>query len=334
MEIKIKIRTLTPLWTGDVDRKCSKIKETGIIGSLRWWYEALVRGFGGYACDPTKSNCENLNHCNVCKLFGCTGWSRKLKIKITQDNTQPEPEIGTISLISRKHGKTIPKWYFPYPGREGLAELEIVPLKNCSKEELNGLKITLKIIEKWGAIGSRTHLGYGVFQWVEEENKNRELSFEEIKSGILYFEKIKDNEVSNLPDLKYFFFGKFEVEGSFLDHRSRLEKSLELRYDLRQLFRNNKYLRYNIMGTTKGDKKGSKIFISRVYQIEGSNEMRIWGWIPPEIKNRDGIIGDIYDSIQKFGQNLRWREFDSDRDTCKRTNDISEFVGVNLLEVG
>ena len=50
---EIKIRTLTPLWTGDVDRECKSIKETGIIGSLRWWYEALVRGLGGYACDPT-----------------------------------------------------------------------------------------------------------------------------------------------------------------------------------------------------------------------------------------------------------------------------------------
>ncbi|RLG37609.1 type III-B CRISPR module RAMP protein Cmr1, partial [Methanosarcinales archaeon] len=49
MEVRVK----TPIWTGDVDGKCSKIKETGIICSLRWWYEALVGGFGGYACDPT-----------------------------------------------------------------------------------------------------------------------------------------------------------------------------------------------------------------------------------------------------------------------------------------
>ena len=329
--MEVKIKTLTPIWTGDVNRKCSKIKETGIIGSLRWWYEALVRGFGGRACDLTKSNCEGPNHCNACELFGCTGWSRKLKIRITQDNTQPEPQIGTISLISRKHGKT-PKWYFPYPGREGLAELEIKPVRNCSEEELNGLKIILKIIEKWGAIGSRTHLGYGVFQWIEG-GKNYELSSEEVRSGIAYFEKIKDNEVSNLPDLKYFFFGKFKVKGNFPNYRSRLEKSLELRYDLRQLFRNNRYLRYNIMGTTRGDRKSSKIFISRVYQMEEDNEMRIWGWIPPEIKNRDNIIGDIYDSIQKFSQHLRWSEFNSDRDSHKRTNNISEFVRVNLLEV-
>ncbi|RLG29077.1 type III-B CRISPR module RAMP protein Cmr1, partial [Methanosarcinales archaeon] len=42
----IGIRTLTPIWTGDADGKCTEIKETGIIGSMRWWYEAIVRGLG------------------------------------------------------------------------------------------------------------------------------------------------------------------------------------------------------------------------------------------------------------------------------------------------
>jgi CRISPR-associated protein Cmr1 len=55
----IKIRTLTPIWTGDVNGKCAKLRETSIIGSLRWWFEAIVRGFGGYACDPNSNRkCE------------------------------------------------------------------------------------------------------------------------------------------------------------------------------------------------------------------------------------------------------------------------------------
>ena len=102
--MEVKIRTLTPIWTGDVDRKCSRIKETGIIGSLRWWYEALIRGFGGYACDPTsdkrcelkqdkfkkaiksgKSAQKTLDEqiCPVCQLFGCTGWSRRFRLEIS-----------------------------------------------------------------------------------------------------------------------------------------------------------------------------------------------------------------------------------------------------------
>lgn len=37
--MEIKLRTLTPLWTGGVGGTCDRVHETGIIGSLRWWYE-------------------------------------------------------------------------------------------------------------------------------------------------------------------------------------------------------------------------------------------------------------------------------------------------------
>lgn len=40
-ELTVEIRALTPIWTGDVDKRNSRLRETGIIGSLRWWYEAL-----------------------------------------------------------------------------------------------------------------------------------------------------------------------------------------------------------------------------------------------------------------------------------------------------
>lgn len=45
--MEIKIKTLTPIWTGGFEPgKMDRIHETGIIGSLRWWYEAIVRGLG------------------------------------------------------------------------------------------------------------------------------------------------------------------------------------------------------------------------------------------------------------------------------------------------
>ena len=45
--MSIKIKTLTPIWTGGVNGECDILHETGIIGSMRWWYEAIVRGMGG-----------------------------------------------------------------------------------------------------------------------------------------------------------------------------------------------------------------------------------------------------------------------------------------------
>ena len=41
--LEIRLKTLTPLWTGGVSGQCDRVHETGIIGSLRWWYEAIVR---------------------------------------------------------------------------------------------------------------------------------------------------------------------------------------------------------------------------------------------------------------------------------------------------
>ncbi|NPA40530.1 MAG: type III-B CRISPR module RAMP protein Cmr1, partial [Thermodesulfobacteria bacterium] len=54
--MEFKIKTLTPIWTGGINRTCDKLRETSILGSLRWWFEAIVRGLGGYVCDPTSEN--------------------------------------------------------------------------------------------------------------------------------------------------------------------------------------------------------------------------------------------------------------------------------------
>jgi len=160
--MEVKIRTLTPIWTGDVERECNKVKETGIIGSLRWWYEALVRGFGGYACDPTserrceldqkrfkkairegKSIQEALDEqiCPVCQLFGCTGWSRRFRLEVggVREN---DIEKGKGSTAGLKSNKTI---YFKFNF-----------LSDLSHEQKWLFKKTLWVIENYGAIGGRT----------------------------------------------------------------------------------------------------------------------------------------------------------------------------------
>lgn len=71
--IEIKLSTLTPIWTGGVETgRMDRIHETCIMGSLRWWYEAIVRGFGGDVCNPTSDQpadrCprDGENYCQVC----------------------------------------------------------------------------------------------------------------------------------------------------------------------------------------------------------------------------------------------------------------------------
>jgi len=111
--MKILLETLTPLWTGNVDRDSPTLHETSLIGSLRWWYEGLHRGLGSRVkgCSPVEgqgcqfdaeaykrakrqsaeaameAGLENV--CPACRLFGCTGWARRFRVSATAMDTLP-----------------------------------------------------------------------------------------------------------------------------------------------------------------------------------------------------------------------------------------------------
>jgi len=136
--LKVKIKTLTPLWTGDVNRECNEIRETGIIGSLRWWYEALIRGLSGSACDPTMTKCKDTNHCDACELFGCTGWARKFRLVVKR-------EVNEITL-------------------------KFIELRKVEDIEWALLNKTLQIITEYGALGGRmVESNYGLIYIVEND---------------------------------------------------------------------------------------------------------------------------------------------------------------------
>lgn len=52
-------KALTDIWSGDAERKGDRTIPTGLLGSLRWWCEVLVRGLGGSACDPSQHECPD-----------------------------------------------------------------------------------------------------------------------------------------------------------------------------------------------------------------------------------------------------------------------------------
>jgi CRISPR-associated protein Cmr1 len=60
-------KALTSIWTGDADHRGGRLISTGLLGSIRCWFEVLVRGLGGSACDPIKSTCEGPDHCVACE---------------------------------------------------------------------------------------------------------------------------------------------------------------------------------------------------------------------------------------------------------------------------
>ena len=124
VEMELTAKTLTPLWTGGVEAgKVDRIHETSILGSLRWWYEAIMRGLGGEACDPTTHSCiyepdkSDNGLCDVCQVFGATGWRRRFRLTVA-DNTTPDslirPRVEANRSYTDNKGKTrTPTWYFP-----------------------------------------------------------------------------------------------------------------------------------------------------------------------------------------------------------------------------
>ncbi|MCS6888414.1 MAG: type III-B CRISPR module RAMP protein Cmr1, partial [Chloroflexus sp.] len=143
--MEIRLETLTPLWTGGVKAgKVDRIHETGILGSLRWWFEVLVRGLGGKACDLSKGSCgfdeakyrksgaederqrlRDAGLCDVCQVFGATGWRRRFRLRITDTEVSNASINHTISLGDRQYtdgrGNThTPTWYFRDPTQRKL----------------------------------------------------------------------------------------------------------------------------------------------------------------------------------------------------------------------
>ena len=169
-EFTVKIKSLTPLWTGDADRKNTTLRETGIIGSLRWWYEALIRGLGGTACDPTDTKCEGKDHCDACELFGCTGWARKFRLEVKKINSE------TI--------------------------LQLIELREVEDVEWSLLSKTLKIIASWGAIGGKiAEFKYGLIKIVQNDLERFSLDKAQLKKYL----KKQGTSVEN-PNITRFVF--------------------------------------------------------------------------------------------------------------------------------
>lgn len=130
------IEALTDIWTGDIDRKGARLVSSGLLGSVRWWLEVLVRGLGGYACDPTTHSCKDDTHCVVCELFGCTGWARKFRFDVLHESR--------LRAVGIKKGNTF--------------SLRFTPMRAVWEDEWRLIATALRLIAKYGALGGKTVL--------------------------------------------------------------------------------------------------------------------------------------------------------------------------------
>lgn len=144
-------KTLADIWTGNAERRGDRLITVGLLGSLRWWFEIVVRGLGGFACDPSDSEirCPDKagKRCVVCEFFGCTGWARKFRFEVLD-------EKGQIKQEAIRKGE--------------LFKLQFIPLRPISDEEWALLELTLLFISEYAAIGSKT-----VFKPSQEETREK-----------------------------------------------------------------------------------------------------------------------------------------------------------------
>jgi CRISPR-associated protein Cmr1 len=219
---ELKLSCLTPLWTGDIDGKSNTLQVTGLMGSLRWWIEIILRGMNKFVCEPTTDDrCPQRDesskiekYCSACLIFGATGLRRLFKI-----NLEGGEKVFTGGALNIKPNRRNRGWYLG-SGIVGDIELEIILLDKDFDENL--ILLPLLIASKWSGIGARLQHGYGV---VMIENLP-EINFEKFQNALSKIHEMQRlnslkielrNDTRNdimcgYPDIREMFFAKVQFE--------------------------------------------------------------------------------------------------------------------------
>lgn len=316
--MEIRAETLTPLWTGGIDRKTDQIYESGLIGSLRWWYESVLRGLGKWVCE-SEQKCKDEKRCAACELFGTTGWSRQFRLKSTSGPLKTSPEFRNL----RVHQNQRRGWQLGSGLISDELILSMLPMRPGKRADLNALAFLLSFVARWGALGARTQVGYGIIGIKEIRFGDSILSKTEIADTLTCIERMavdhaaSEGNKTGLPDIRDFFFAHVTLPSAFDENATWWSKQLiqkheyqeakeqgfipsapAVRYKMRGWFRedtSSKFksvlesayhlddLRHYLMGTTYGGSnasKGSRLYVSNIYKIKEEWEFRVWGYVP------------------------------------------------------
>jgi CRISPR-associated protein Cmr1 len=168
---------------------------------LRWWYEAIVRGLGGYACDPTgedsQARCEfdtkayeqakkdgepeaeainaGLHSvCPVCYLFGTTGWARLFQLRAIDEvsmtplhfRTTIKMNQGWLKRVFGGENQNIDSLQVPY----GDLQFQFIPRRYDAEYAKSQFALILRVAAEYGGIGARLQHGFGQFVFPQQLN--------------------------------------------------------------------------------------------------------------------------------------------------------------------
>ncbi|MHA1490934.1 MAG: type III-B CRISPR module RAMP protein Cmr1 [Promethearchaeota archaeon] len=323
------IKTLTPLWTGDYSRRSEFLKSTSIIGSLRWWYEAIIRSFDYYACDPTLNPCEFKkglsNVCPACRVFGCNGLKKQFIIRVN--------EMNTTNLFFKTKDN---KWWLnkQYQNQNkalwGESNFDIIGLK----ENIEDILFTLLLfIQNYGGIGAKTQNGFGQFIIRTQEKKEEKNSLRKIYELANNAKPIIKNNKSNWYNFTDYFLLKYKINIEdpivvYFKKNVRTVKnepenwnyeyipcSFDLKYNfnynnrqlgLKKFFKEGHKFNKNFLNSVFGSKEsGSRIFVSHLFKEKKEDNdyfLKIWSFLPKMIlknNNLEGFQNEIDTHIRK-----------------------------------
>ena len=330
----VTLRLTTPLWTADASKQTRRAVGTGIIGSLRWWYEAIVRGLGGWACDPTDAaaRCPPRNAkvtpgnvstvlCPACQLFGATGWAKTFTLSITR-RTQlkyppTSPTQGKNKYWDRRFG----------PGLSGDIIITILPRRPGDMETLSLLLGLLEFIRRNAALGAKTGLGYGLFDW-KTPPSTLPTADDWVEMLAARASTGRRGPSRRWPDLREMFFVQVSLEREW-----RPSDFVNFKYDLRAAFRgkfrgnNMAPVRHFLLGHVgRGANQATKI---KMALLPDKRTLRLWGWVPDHLPggfSRNHAMSILHKQITGLGSVSHWREFNSKRDTKARYTDGQDYL--------
>lgn len=208
-KIAFKIRFLTPVWSGDVFGKSERLRQTAILGSLRYIGEALLRGLDLFVCptiNQNKSrvnNCiykgENKNLCAGCYFWGATGWQRQFRFYIDGKYNIKTYKANSywLSEVLGKGENTFKVIQF-----ENYAVIEFFPLNtyNCLLDEIgvnteDYIHLLMYVSSQFGTLGSKARTGFGFFEVVEGIDTNK------VVKGLKALKQNKDRIHSELRNI-------------------------------------------------------------------------------------------------------------------------------------
>ena len=208
--MEVKFRTLTPVFTGDrYTNQSPQLRETGIIGSLRFWAGAVARGLGLEVKSPkdvkaeSMHDVENLDPVNL--VFGCTGWKRPFNLEI-KNTVASLPMSGNLRILTTNRGWYLkPGFLLPWQNEVQVRFLFRNPVKDKYLKEATGwIALTWCIMHRLSGIGAHQGWGYGQIRLC---NPLTYLNMIKIK-----IEQSTKSSNSGLPDLADFIFGEYEFD--------------------------------------------------------------------------------------------------------------------------